>query len=131
MRLLGPTDAEDVIHDVFLALPMTLSTYEERGSLAAWLRRITARAALMRMRAERRRREAPLEDQHGVAPEWTDPDLERAIQRLPDSLRSVIVLHAVEGFAHREIAGILGLSAVAVRVRYMRAVRALRRELKG
>src|SRR5438552_12421190 len=36
------SDAEDVLHDVFLGLPESLRRYEERGSLESWLKRITA-----------------------------------------------------------------------------------------
>src|SRR5213594_4400935 len=45
-------DAEDVVHDVFLGLPEALRRYEERGSLGAWLKTITTRVALMRLREQ-------------------------------------------------------------------------------
>lgn len=55
-RLMGPEqDAEDVLHDVFLGLPVALRQYEEQGSLDAWLKRVTARVALNRLRSHRRR----------------------------------------------------------------------------
>src|SRR6185312_14939802 len=60
-RLLGTReDAEDVLHDVFVGLPEALEHYEERGRLDAWLRRITVRVALMRLRSQGRRREGSL-----------------------------------------------------------------------
>ncbi len=49
-------DAEDVVHDVFVGLPEALLRYEERGSFAAWLKRVTARVALMKLRRGKRRR---------------------------------------------------------------------------
>src|SRR5260370_36089752 len=56
-RLVGAReDAEDVVHDVFVGLPDALRRYEERGSFAAWLKRVTARVALMRLRSGKRRR---------------------------------------------------------------------------
>src|SRR5881409_2385591 len=62
-RLVGAReDAEEVVHDVFVGLPEALGRYEERGSLAAWLRRVTARVALMRLRSDKRRREVTLDD---------------------------------------------------------------------
>src|SRR2546426_12014227 len=52
-RLTGTAqDAEDVVHDVFVGLPKALGRYEERGSFASWLKRVTARVAL---RSEERR----------------------------------------------------------------------------
>src|SRR4051794_39392601 len=47
-------DAEDVLHDVFLGLPEALHQYEERGSLDSWLKRITARVAISRLRSRAR-----------------------------------------------------------------------------
>jgi len=61
-RLTGTAqDAEDVVHDVFVGLPKALGRYEERGSFASWLKRVTARVALMRLRARTRRREVGIE----------------------------------------------------------------------
>src|SRR6476620_8364878 len=50
--LMSKDDAEDVVHDVFVGLPEALRRYEERGALGAWLRKVTARVALMRLRSE-------------------------------------------------------------------------------
>src|SRR5437016_10390452 len=88
-RLTGSrADAEDVLHDVFVGLPEALSRYEERGSLAAWLRRITARAALMRLRRGRRRREVALAGAFDKAAPASatldDLALHTAIHALPD-----------------------------------------------
>src|SRR6266545_263433 len=54
-------DAEDVLQDVFVGLPEALRLYEERGTFGAWLKRVTARTALMRLRSQRRLREESLE----------------------------------------------------------------------
>src|ERR1051325_8625989 len=60
-RLLQSTeDAEDVVHDVFVGLPEALRRYDERGSLGPWLKKITARVALARMR-EATRHHVPLD----------------------------------------------------------------------
>ena len=52
--LLSQADAEDVVHDVFVGLPEALRRYEERGSFGAWLKRITVRVALSRIRTAQR-----------------------------------------------------------------------------
>src|SRR5215210_3996170 len=53
-------DAEDVLHDVFLGLPEALRHYEERGTIESWLKRLTARVALSRIRSRESRRETSL-----------------------------------------------------------------------
>lgn len=125
-------DAEDTVHDVFVGLPAAMNGYREQGRLESWLKRVTARVALMRLRSRRRRREVDLVD---VAIESASPgradtlSLQAAVDSLPDTLRCVVVLKEIEGYSHAEIAGILGISRVASRVRLARALRRLRATL--
>lgn len=136
-RLTGSAhDAEDVLHDVFLGLPEALQRYEERGTLGAWIRRLTVRVTLNRMRAERRRGEVPLD----AAPEpalRSEADalaaaaLGGALASLPYTLRAVFVLKAVEGYSHAEIAALLEISVAASEARLSRAVKALHRLLRS
>lgn len=133
-RLTGSReDAEDVVHDLFVALPEALQRYEERGRFDAWMRRLTARLALMRVRNKRRRAVVTLDDEHpsGEVVATHGSDLEEAVRSLPEPLRSVLVLKEVEGYSHAEIGEMLGISVVTSRVRLMRALRRLRRILGG
>src|SRR5213594_3593040 len=95
-RLVGAReDAEDVVHHVFVGLPEALGRYEERGSFAGWLKRVTARVALMRLRARTRRREVGIEATlPTAAPPLDSPSmhLRAAVDALPDPLRAVLVL---------------------------------------
>jgi len=122
-------DAEDVLHDVFLGLPQALTHYEERGQLVAWLRRLTVRVALTRLRRGAREREVALDDDSAVAAEQSIEDrvtLETAVQMLPDSLRVVFVLKVIEGHSHAEVASMLGITPGASEVRLVRAIKQLR-----
>jgi RNA polymerase sigma-70 factor (ECF subfamily) len=129
-------DAEDVLHDVFLGLPEALTRYEERGAFGPWLRRVTTRVALDRLRATRRRREVPLDGANEPATPGSGGDLahrselERALRKLPDALRVVFVLKEIEGQTHAEIAGTLGIRIGTSEVRLHRAIKGLRRYLK-
>jgi RNA polymerase sigma-70 factor (ECF subfamily) len=134
-RLSGSmADAEDVLHDVFLGLPEALQRYHETGRLGSWLRQVTARAALMRLRRVARRRETAME--HAAELAGTQPGpltgttLDAAISRLPADLRVVFVLKEVEGYAHADIADLVGISVGASKVRLFRAIRRLRLLLK-
>src|SRR5947208_9509482 len=93
-RLTGtPQDAEDVVHDVFVGLPEALKRYEERGSFTSWLKRVTARVALMRLRARTRRREVGIEATLPTAAPPLDSAsvaLRAAVDALPDPLRAVL-----------------------------------------
>ena len=128
-RLLqSQTDAEDVVHDVFVGLPEALRRYQERGALGAWLRKVTARVALMRLREANTHPTEPLDPASAVAANPPDAALtiERALQRLSPGLRAVLVLKEIEGFSHAEIAAMLDISVGASEVRLHRALRALR-----
>ena len=127
-------DAEDVLQDVFVGLPRALRRYEEGGKFEAWLKRVAARAALMRLR--RAKRQAPPLD--FVRPSWLDRsetlvqrlDLRDALRAMKPELRLVFVLREVEGYSHAEIADLLGISGGASRVRHHRAWKDLRRRLE-
>ncbi len=125
-------DADDVVHDVFVGLPEALRRYQERGSLRPWLRTITARVALMRLREQGARTSAAWGEEDLAASTGT-PDaaigLERALRELSPNLRSVLVLKEIEGFSHAEIAAMLDISVGASEVRLHRALQALRASL--
>ncbi len=131
-RLLGNAlDAEDVIQELFLALPGTLAGYDAtRGPLGPWLRRVVVRVALMRMRSARRRRETNAESVVSLLARddrpWVRLSIEAALARLSDEQRAVFLLKEVEGYEHREIAALLDISVSSSQVRLFRARQALR-----
>lgn len=130
-------DARDVVQDVFVGLPEALRGFDGTGALPAWLRRITVRAALLRLRSERRRakwhhhagREAARE--HRPSAVEARVTLERVLRRMPEELRVVYVLKEVEGYSHADISSMLGISPGASEVRLHRARRFLKDRLEG
>jgi RNA polymerase sigma-70 factor (ECF subfamily) len=131
-RLLQSGDeAEDVVHDVFVGLPELLRRYQERGAFAAWLKKITARVALARIRETSQRLKVSLDnltDQPRVPPRDIEGvvSLEQAVLGLTPALRAVLVLKEIEGFSHSEVARLLDISVGASEVRLHRAIQALR-----
>ncbi|HWE42390.1 MAG TPA: RNA polymerase sigma factor [Gemmatimonadaceae bacterium] len=134
--LASAADAEDVVQELFLALPGTLSGYDPtRGALGPWLRRVAVRLALMRLRSVKRRRET---DAGSVAALLARDDaalerlsIEAALARLSDGQRTVFLLKEVEGYEHREIAALLDISVANSEIRLFRARQALRALLGG
>jgi RNA polymerase sigma-70 factor (ECF subfamily) len=136
-RLTGSRfDAEDAVHDLFVGLPEALRHYDDRGRLGAWLTRVVVRLALMRLRADRRRRVYSLDEtpdliERGDA--TCDSDInavQMAVTALPEKLRPVFVLKQVEGYSHEQISSLLGISVGASRVRLARALKTLRHSLR-
>jgi RNA polymerase sigma-70 factor, ECF subfamily len=127
-------DAEDVVHDVFVGLPELLRKYEERGAFGAWLKTVTARVALARLREMARHAGAGFEDPAQVALASRDLEgaisLEAALRKLSPALRAVLVLKEIEGFSHAEVARMLDISVGASEVRLHRALQSLRALLR-
>jgi RNA polymerase sigma-70 factor (ECF subfamily) len=120
--MLGSTDTEDVIQDIFVRAWEKLSTFRGDAPFGAWLRRLAVNV-LLRYRERVRTREDRyvLDDgsiQSAAAPSGNlhlYTELESAIWRLPVRVREVLVLHDMEGYKHREIAEMLGISAATSR----------------
>lgn len=137
-RFMGSkADAEDVLQDVFIALPESVGRLESVALFEVWLRRMAVRTSMMRMRSGSRRAEseegADTASLDGAVPEDVADrlELEQAIERLPDGLRYVFVLREIEGFRHAEIAEMLGISERASQERMHRARARLRLLLGG
>lgn len=108
-------DAEDVLQETFLEVCRSIGGLRGTGpgSLTAWLKRIAASKALMRVRREKYRDADDLpEDGAAMGVPAADVglqlDLETALMRLPETSRAVVWLHDVEGYTHEDIAEMMG-----------------------
>jgi DNA-directed RNA polymerase specialized sigma24 family protein len=133
LRLLGSRrdEVDDVLQETWLAGCRGLHAFNGSARFSSWLTTIGIRAAYARFPAT-----------NGTGPEGLDDiaappvpaaatviDLERALERLSDRQRAVVVLHDVEGFTHEEIAGKLAMNPGTSKVTLFRARQALRRLL--
>lgn len=116
LRMMNNPDlAAEVLQDAFLQVFRHIGDFQGRSTPGAWIKTVVARMALTHLRKKHfltesldHRSEAdPLD--WGSSPLDTEY-LERAIQRLPEGYRAVFVLAEVEGFSHREIGDLLGIS---------------------
>jgi RNA polymerase sigma-70 factor (ECF subfamily) len=130
-RLLGSrSDAEDVIQDLFVALPEALRDYREAGRFGGWLRQLTVRRSLMRLRAGKRRQEWSLEESIPAADPADGRTLREALSRLSGDDRTIVMLKAIEGYSHNEIADLLGIKRGTAEVRMHRAMERLKALVK-
>jgi RNA polymerase sigma-70 factor (ECF subfamily) len=146
--LLDDCEAEDVVQETFIKAFRRLVDFRGEARLSTWLTRITLNEAL----AVKRRRRSTVELgalQHGtnaqiepsvIAGSAQDPELtaaqqqlrkllERAIDQLPDSLRTVFVMRDIEELSTADSARLLGLGEPTVKTRLHRARRMLRQIL--
>lgn len=128
-RRICPEDADDVLQETFLEAGRSLKRFRGDGPVDAWLKRICASKALMRLRKRRRVEEVPL-DLPFTAPLDARMDLEPALHRLGETARAVVWLYDVEGFSHAEIARMFGKTSSFSKSQLSRAHQALKAWLK-
>lgn len=135
-RIVGPDFAEECTQDTFVRAFQRLPMFRRESSLRTWLHSITVSVGLNLKRRERRRSNHMSLD---VAPDLpapateSDPVLQRrlngAIDSLPEDLRTVVILHLIQGHSHPEIAEILDIPEGTSKARLSRARARLREEL--
>lgn len=134
-RLTGNShDAEDLAHDIMVALPAKLRNFRGEAKFTTWLYRITLNAATDRARKLQRHRRATKswgEEQHRMADEAQEARaaqdwLVQAMQALPSELRETVALTLGEELTQREAADILGLSEGTIAWRMSEVKRCLR-----
>lgn len=139
----NPDLSEDLVQDVFFRILRYRHTYDEKRSFAAWMYQIARNASIDV--AHKQKGELQLvtnredEDDRNVSEPVSEMPgaeealrkrqevalLRRALERLPDDKREVLVLSRFQNLAYEEIASILGCETGAVKVRVYRATRAL------
>jgi RNA polymerase sigma-70 factor (ECF subfamily) len=108
-----PDVAADALQDAFLKIFGSLSTFEFRSTLGAWIKTIVVRTAIHKLREEvalERLDDITPNHLHQGAHELTAYDVENAIRSLPAGYRAVFLLIEVEGYKHKEVAELLGIT---------------------
>lgn len=132
-------DAEDVAQEAFARAYRRFAELRDPARFRGWIVRVTWRLAIDRWRSDRRRNAR--EERSNLAPTVaTAEELAHASQRaarlweaidaLPEKLRIVIVLAAIEGHDVKEIGALLGIPAGTVKSRMFLARKALAEQLK-
>ncbi|MCG8577608.1 MAG: RNA polymerase sigma factor [Flavobacteriales bacterium] len=132
-------EAEDILQESFIQAFRNLDKYSAKGPLGAWMRRITINKALEQYRKNKSLNElaafagtegtAPLADD-GAIEQLNLDDLLVKIQNLPTGFRTVFNLYAVEGYTHKEIGELLGISEGTSKSQYSRARVLLRKMIE-
>ena len=132
-RMLGEQDADEATQDAFVRAWEKLGTFRGDSAFGTWLHRLAINLFLGQRakRAKLRERMQGGQDLVEVAESRRNGlelhiDFETAIGRLPAGAREVFVLHDVEGYKHREIAEMIGVTTGTTKAQLHRARMALR-----
>ena len=130
-------EAQDVAQDVFVRVWEGAPAYRPQGSPMAWLLTIARNLALSRLRRGVRRVELGEEEWNAIPAQATgiSPEdrqlLQQALAGLGEEVRQIVLLHAVAGLKHREIARLLEKPLSTVLSKYYRGLGKLRSLMKG
>ena len=126
-------EAQDVMMDTYLKIRCAAHLYMPMGKPMAWILTITKNIARTKLRSAAR--QIPLDDLEETTPSF-DRDseeavaLEQAMKVLGDQERQILILHAVTGLKHREIAEMLGMPLATVLSKYARSLKKLKKALE-
>ncbi len=108
-------EAQDNLQDSFLTIFNRIEQFKGKGSFEGWIKRITVNTALQKYRKQRTfdiTNEERIEDVDEVIEDNSLPldFLLKIIQELPDRYRLVFNLYVLDGYSHKEIGNMLGIS---------------------
>lgn len=131
-------EAEDLLQEGFIKVFRKIHTFEGKGYLAGWIKRVMVNTCLtyyrdtknLRMYAELDEEVLKEEADFDVLAQLSADDLVRKIQKLPDGFRVVFNMYAIEGFSHQEIADKLEISVGTSKSQLSRARAYLKKIIK-
>ncbi len=136
LRMMGnEADAEDMLQNAFVDVFLKINSYRSEATIGAWIKRIVINTCINHLK-KRRLNTTEWDDRIGDQPAETDYkaqdaslDVEmvkRAMDELPDGYRTVFSLYLIEGYDHKEIADIMGVTEATSKSQFSRAKRKMR-----
>jgi RNA polymerase sigma factor (sigma-70 family) len=130
-------DAKDILQDGFIKVFQKLDQFKHKGSFEGWIRRIMINTALERYRSQLHlhpitesimRKEDFLYEE--VFDRMSANDLIKLVQELPPRYRMVFNLYAIEGYTHKDISEMMGITTGTSKSNLSRARGILQEKVK-
>ena len=129
--------AQDLTQGVYVQVWDCAEQYRPAGSPMGWLLTVCRNLCLMRLRREKKNAALSEEEWDAIPAQECGLDADerilllQALAALGDEERRIVLLHAVTGMKHREIAALLGLTLPTVLSKYHRALKKMRAYMEG
>ncbi|MEM1120628.1 MAG: RNA polymerase sigma factor [Bacteroidota bacterium] len=131
------SEAEDMLQEGFIKIFKDLNQYAGKGAVGAWMRKVMINTALQYLRKWKKdwkhedsqdyqnafQHDAQVFQQLGLE------ELTKLIQRLPQGYKIVFNLYVIEGYSHKEIAELMGISESTSKTQLFKAKAALRKQI--
>jgi len=121
-------DAMDILHDGYIKIFRNIGKYQPGTSLIAWMRRILVNTSIDYYRKQTRRRTEDIDTAFNIKSKMPSPlsqisteEIMGCIQQLSPAYRAVFNLYVIEGYSHREVADILGITESTSRSNLVKA----------
>ena len=130
-------EAEDIVLDGFFNIFSKIHLYQNKGPFEAWMRRIMINTAIDHYRKNLKfNGHTSLDDlgyeeniKTNLPDHLTSDKILETVQQLPEGYRMVFNLYAIEGYAHKEIAEMLGVSENTSKTQLLKARKYLQKKL--
>lgn len=110
-------EAEDILQEGFIKIFKKLESFRSEGSFEGWIRRIFVNTAIEHFRRKKylqpvtEKEETSIEGKYiSVLDDLAEQDILGLVQQLSPGYRTVFNMYVVEGYTHKEIADMLGIS---------------------
>jgi RNA polymerase sigma-70 factor (ECF subfamily) len=122
-------EGEDILQNGFVHVFEKIESFKGTGALEGWIRKIIVNTALTHLRKNKKLEQNTdldeldlvMEDQSQLGDGFAAKELLKIIQTLPPGFRTVFNLHAIEGYSHKEIGDMLGITEGTSKSQYSRA----------
>lgn len=136
-KIKNPSDAEDVVSEVFEKVYSKLDTFDEtKSSLSTWIYHITQNTIIDFYRKNKINVEIPdyFEDErinsNCIGNEQNLELLAQSLEKLDEKSRKIIILHYYEGIKFKEIAQKMQISYIYVKVLHKKALNQLKKRFE-
>ncbi|MEL6134162.1 MAG: RNA polymerase sigma factor [Bacteroidota bacterium] len=128
--------AQDALQEAFVGVFRGLDKFRKQSSLGAWIKTIVVRTAYRKVKQQNQIYFEDIDNvPDNVLLDWGEyivpAYLEQAIQSLPPGYRSVFVLVEIEGYSHKEVAEMLGISVGTSKSQLYHSKRQLQKKLRA
>lgn len=122
-------DAEDMMQEGFIKIFNQLSTFEHRGSFEGWMKRVIVNTCINFLKRSKKFDEhvtieaafAVEYKEESISSKLQGKQVIECIRLLPIGYRTILNLYAIEGYSHKEIAGLLEIEESTSRSQLTRA----------
>jgi len=130
--------ARDLLQEGFIKVYTKIHSFTGTGPFGAWVRRVFVTTSLEYLRTTDALKLSITMEESGINPaHWDESALDRisvdelmaCVSKLPNGYRTIFNLFAIEGYSHKEIAGMLGISEITSRTQFIRARNVLQKSV--